>query len=888
MRQQLKILAVGSTLAIGLWLVTLFGPELFDGMNAGILNTEYRIRGEQGVDSSIVLLYFDNSTISALGDFPIRRNIYALALKSLHELGADAVGVDIAFPEIDSEHPEYDNVLMQIVGQAGNVVLGGYFRSAADDDTSRRRLIPERLSYPAEPGGNHVAGNSIELPYRELLDSAAGFGHTNLTDPATVALSLHIPNSSRSLAAFPFETWRVAAHLSHDQVQFRADEAVVEVGEGRAISIPAGSGTVSLNFPGGLSSLTAFPVAGFLNAYDTLIGGGSPALPVGMVRGKIVLLGVIAEGRSSFVETPFAAQFPSLGLHAVFIHDLLHQSFLRPAPEVLVRLLPIVLSLLVVLLISMKRELLGLLGIGSVFLVLVAASYYLFAAHAVVLPVAASLVCTGIVGMAMLVFKHQSVRAEVGKLTNERQEILRKLEEREERLRGLEASLRSAQSMHAQRQVDELQEQVRQHQDEVAKLKVQSDDFVPFAAEPDARAGKPENLHGIIYLSTGALSDVISFVKKIATNDATVLILGESGTGKELVARALHLESNRREKPFIAVNCGALSETLLESELFGHERGAFTGAVKERQGRFELAHGGTIFLDEIADTSEAFQVKMLRVLQEGTFERVGGTTTHKVDVRIIAATNRELKQMVGAKQFREDLYYRLNVISIQLPPLRERPDDIPLLVESFLASDGPGLQCSATVMYALQQHGWRGNVRELQSVVKRAALLARADERPMLRLKDLPEDVAAAANSALDLEERILRSLQEKKFSRSAISDTAADLGGLNRGTVSEYFRGYCFKKFADCAFRQGETVRAIAGDDDPETVDRVARKLAEYLSNAVEFIDRAGDFQESLKNSRSKFKNLPQRYHESLQAILEAHHRGDWNVSGVEVKSTS
>jgi Nif-specific regulatory protein len=231
---------------------------------------------------------------------------------------------------------------------------------------------------------------------------------------------------------------------------------------------------------------------------------------------------------------------------------------------------------------------------------------------------------------------------------------------------------------------------------------------------------------------------VFAEVHQVAPSKSTVLLRGESGTGKEVIARAIHHLSPRRDKPFIKVNCAALSETLLESELFGHERGSFTGASADRKGRFEMAHGGTLFLDEIGDISPAFQTKLLRVLQEREFERVGGTKTIKVDVRLVAATNRNLEEAVAKGEFRQDLYYRINVVSIFLPPLRERREDIPALVEYFLNlsndENNRHLKCSVEAMQMLSHCQWPGNVRELSNCIERIAAMTQGN---LIRRKDM-------------------------------------------------------------------------------------------------------------------------------------------------------
>ena len=246
------------------------------------------------------------------------------------------------------------------------------------------------------------------------------------------------------------------------------------------------------------------------------------------------------------------------------------------------------------------------------------------------------------------------------------------------------------------------------------------------------------------------MQEVFADVHMAAPGNSTILLRGESGTGKEAIARAIHYLSARKDAPFIKVNCAALSETLLESELFGHEKGAFTGALQQRKGRFEQAHGGTLFLDEIGDVSLAFQVKLLRVLQEREFERVGGHTTIKVDVRLICATNRNLEVAVSQGGFRSDLYFRINVISIFLPPLRERREDIPLLVENTLGrfnrENNTKINMTSEALQVLTNCHWPGNVRELENCVARFSTLSHTN---LIQAKDIPCQTNNCLSSSL-------------------------------------------------------------------------------------------------------------------------------------------
>ena len=360
----------------------------------------------------------------------------------------------------------------------------------------------------------------------------------------------------------------------------------------------------------------------------------------------------------------------------------------------------------------------------------------------------------------------------------------------------------------------------------------------PIAGAPGARAGDDRTLPGVIGTSLG-LQEVVRTTRQVAPSRACVLIVGETGTGKELIARAIHDLSPRSTGPYIRVNCGALTESLLESELFGHVKGSFTGAVDNRTGRFEAAHTGSIFLDEINSTSPKLQVKLLRVLQEGEFERVGDNNTKKVDTRIIAATNRDLLEEIEANRFREDLYYRLNVVPVYLPPLRERRDDIETLVVYFLQRyaeqnrrDMRRVQPEA--MRLLREHDWPGNIRELQNYVERAVILGTGPELmvehlpPQLRGQAAPrpirprssgdqaalctelvrQGVSAAGPNAADLHDRIVGRVERELIQQvlqacDRVQIKAAARLGINRNTLH--------KKLAE--YRLDEAEPAAAAD---------------------------------------------------------------------------
>ena len=311
----------------------------------------------------------------------------------------------------------------------------------------------------------------------------------------------------------------------------------------------------------------------------------------------------------------------------------------------------------------------------------------------------------------------------------------------------------------------------------------------------DEPLGDEMTFEGIVGWSP-VLQNVLRLVDMVAPGTSTVLLLGETGTGKELVARAIHNRSGRMDRGFVKLNCAAIPHGLLESELFGHERGAFTGAVSQKVGRLELADRGSLFLDEIGDIPLELQPKLLRVLQEREFERLGSTRTKKVDVRIVAATHRDLEEMIQEKQFRTDLYYRLNVFPISIPPLRERPEDIPLLVQHFVREAARRMNKTidaipSAAMEALMQYRWPGNIRELENVIERAVILSpgsvlRVPVRD-LRSRIAPGHANEEPHTIADVEREHIRAvLQETRWVLSGPRGAATRLG-LNRSTL--YFR---------------------------------------------------------------------------------------------------
>jgi len=313
----------------------------------------------------------------------------------------------------------------------------------------------------------------------------------------------------------------------------------------------------------------------------------------------------------------------------------------------------------------------------------------------------------------------------------------------------------------------------------------------PYSTNNDAT----QVLSGIVGRSS-ALRQVLQLVEMVAPSDATVLLLGETGTGKELIARAIHERSRRQKQPFVTVNCAAIPGSLFESELFGHERGAFTGATMQRAGRLELADRGTLFLDEVGDLPLELQPKLLRTLQEHTYERLGSVRTKNVDVRLVAATNCDLEQMIDEKQFRSDLYYRLNVFPIRVPPLRERLEDIPLLVEHFTRKYASRMNrqidtIPESTIQKLQRWSWPGNVRELENLIERSVILS-CNSTLSVSMPERNNGAIDAASVVSDFQEqeRIMQTLQETKGRISGPNGAAFRLG-LKRSTLVDRMKKF-------------------------------------------------------------------------------------------------
>ncbi|MEJ2494117.1 MAG: sigma 54-interacting transcriptional regulator, partial [Ignavibacteriaceae bacterium] len=576
-------------------------------------------------------------------------------------------------------------------------------------------------------------------------------------------------------------------------------------------------------------------------------------LQLKLFKDKITLIGIIDPQIASTIETAFDDQLPGVALHAFALDNLSNHRWLKKdlfVPSIIIFILFLIGFVFIQSKLKSKKLFVYLIFFSAFLIIgfiLFTFLNYSLAFSFFIMP----FLFLVITDLSVYLFEKRNL---LHSTLNESEVLKNLLSSKQEQLSKLQNEL----DLTDESSTGELLEKIKSLKNDIEKLKGNEEDKTAAATDFDSET---KDFYGIVYRSK-AINDVVEIIKKTAPEDATVLLIGESGTGKEIAAKAIHTLSKRKDNNFVAVNCAALSESLLESELFGHIKGSFTGVTGDTIGKFEVADKGTIFLDEIGETSENFQVKLLRVLQNGEIEKVGSSKQQFVNVRIIAATNKELDSAVKEKKFREDLYYRLNVIKIELPPLRERKKDIEVLTAHFLKKEAPDINISKAVLESLLNAPWKGNVRELEAVIKHAVILAKSENRNMLQLSDLPKELIKI--SKYEFDDLVLESLRNKMFFHSSITETAKELGNVNRTTVVENFRGITFKTLYENDFEQIKSAGIIAGTDETEIRKKVEEKIQTFLNNIRKDIEKSGsgNFDEIRSKFSSKYKNLPVKFH--------------------------
>jgi len=784
------------------------------GMDKSIQHTFSIIQGQQQPDTNIVIIDISENDIDNLGHWPLKRSYYALLINSLTKYNVKKIGLEVFLSAKFVTQTLYDNLLTKEIQKSGRVVLSSV---AGDLFSKNDKYYTDSLSYPSP----------------KLLDENLITGHVNYFSNNGIQIPPSVYYDHSTIKAFALE---LAGKKYFD-------------GENNLLNV---------NF---VSSWKKFKRISLLK-YFQLVNSGSPEL--NQLKGKIIIIGISDPQIASTISTNFDDHLPGVALHAFALDNILENRGLNNRFIFTSGIFFLIIIALLIFAEKRKSDLKKIPFYLITFLLFILASFALYSFADIELSYSIFVIPFLLLVFLDSIFFLLDKKTLLEGVVDETNLLKKLLENKELELNKLQKEL----NLSGESSSSALLEKIKTLKHDIEKLKETEADT------KETELTDSQSLHefqNIVYRSRQMIN-VVELIKKVAPEEANILILGESGTGKELVAQAIHSLSKRSKNNFVAVNCGALSDTLLESELFGHVKGAFTGAVADKVGRFEAADKGTIFLDEIAETSENFQVKLLRVIQTGDYEKVGSSKTYHTDVRILAATNQKLESAVKERKFREDLYYRLNVIKIEVPPLRERRDDISILANYFLQKENTEIKLSEAAADTLVKYDWKGNVRELEAVIKRAVIFAKSEDRKLIQLADLPEEIVK--DSKFNFEDLVIESLRSKKFSRSSIIDTAKELGNVSRTVISENFRGYSLKVYVENDYDRDTASKIIAGGEEKEVIDKVNNKLELFLKNIENDVNelKIKDFEKVKINFNSKYKNLPHKFHYYLDEIIKNH----------------
>jgi transcriptional regulator with PAS, ATPase and Fis domain/CHASE2 domain-containing sensor protein len=803
--------AVKSLIVLLSFVILFLFRDFFVPLNLYTEKIFFKVKGEVKPDSNIILIHISESDLENIGPWPIKRSYYALLINQLTSNGVKSIGLEVFLSAKFISQTVYDNLLTNEIIKSNHVILSSVSGNIQFND---KIFISDSLSYPSP----------------KLLDDYIKTGHINYIQDPTNKIPLELKTNGSIEKAFSYQL----------------------LGDSYKPNYP---NAIDVNF---VSSWKRFKNYSLLEYFD-LVQNESEEL--NQLRNKIVIIGVSDLQVTRSLETNFDEAAPAFTMHAFALDNLIHKRYFRDDFKIASTVI-ISLILLIFIWLQTKIRTKEKLFLLAAFVILFIVLFFLHSFFYLRLDYLAVIIPAVFIFLYQFIAELTEKKLELEGAIDEARILKSLLSNKESELVSLKKQLEVSgkiDSVH-------LTDKIKSLEGEISKLKENAADE---EASEIISPVETKNFYGIVYRSK-AVNSVVELIQKAAPEDATVLITGESGTGKELVARAIHSLSKRSQNNFVAINCGAISETLLESELFGHVKGSFTGALADKVGRFEAANNGTIFLDEVAETSENFQVKLLRVLQSGEFEKVGSSKTSKVNIRVIAATNKKLELAVKEKKFREDLYYRLNVIRIELPPLRDRIEDIEPIARHFLKIETPEFKISKAVVDALNNHKWNGNIRELESVIKRAVIFAKSAGRNMLQLNDLPDEIVKGFK--LNFEDLVLDSLRQKKFSHSSIVETAKELGDVSRTLVSENLRGVVLKILIENNYDVTVTSRLVANTDDEDVNARVKTKIETFLNNIEESLkeipNKNFDFVKTKLSS--KYKNLPQKFHKYLDEVIK------------------
>jgi transcriptional regulator with PAS, ATPase and Fis domain/CHASE2 domain-containing sensor protein len=903
-----KFFLLGLLGALVTLIVSLIAPDLFRSWELKTLDMRFAFRGDIETDSSLVMIDADDASAKIYGNWPWDRSIHARILEYLKDADAAVVTYDILFAQ--AQDPEKDALLASTSLNLGNVVFPVAISiSDTDSQPTDKIPVPKELwagHWPADIVKNLFSTEDVIFPFSGLIqEDRLGHIATNRDmDGIVRRVPLIVRHHEKFIPSLAFQTVLNFLNIPQANVQITGSSIVISgvayPGENttRDVVIPVDSkGQMLINFAGKWAN--TFKHASFasvLSAENKDQKGGSEDL-----TGKIILIANTLSG-SDIKSIPLERNFPGPGIHANIINTILTGNFLRETSQAFNVLMLFLLSLATALILASRQH------IQKMGAVIVLAGGYIFLGVAlfhwgVILELFLPIVTIVTTSLFVSVYQSTTEKKISDALLVEKQNIEFRINEVSKELAGKDAEQKRTLNLLSnlqQEMVEEKKQEETQHQqihelqanlETITKEKFNlqeeheelekrfSDLNVDAPTEASSFIGELEKIRiecmeaGIVTQNRKVLETFL-ILKQFAPVPSPVLILGESGTGKELFARALHTLSQRSDKPFIAVNMGAIPKDLIESELFGHKRGAFTGAISDKKGKFVLADKGTIFLDEIGDTSLDAQVKLLRVLQEKEVQPIGGDSL-TINTRVVAATHQKLETLIKDGDFREDLFYRLNALTVHLPPLRERQEDIPFLVQHFVQkyskAYGKNLGgVSEQAMKTLMSHEWKGNIRELENIIQRGITLAQGD---LVQEKDLglveentpikiPEKKTKPRTGVDD--QLLLDSLRENKFE---INETAANLD-MSRNTVSSRFKGICFELLVKNGLDRNKVAQEISKDDLDQKI--VHQKITEYHENLIKTANGFDNESEAVNAVLKRSKNIPTQYHPAIRELVK------------------
>ena len=605
---------------------------------------QFQIRGNRELSNKIVFVFIGPEDVHDLGGWPISRDYYGYTTYILKTAGARIIGFDMLFEKPDPLYPEFDKMMADFMESAGNVCLPMAFGEMKESSSNNKDV-------------NFFTGYQPVYPMDQIRNVVAGIGFSNFgNNPDLLTVPLVVQQDDLYYYSFGSELARLyldpLSELSTDN-----EGLLIRTGEDKSIRVPLDEyGQIKLNHFGGVKDLHSISLVDLLQTFETSPDSLN-------FSNKLVLVGVTAPSVSIIKATPLSSSLPASLIHATVAENIIEGNYLRDPPFYVQWLIIAGLVFLLYALWQLKwinnRNWIGFALLAVFWLVAIT----VFRRFHINIPIFYPSLALIFTDFSLKILNRRELRSEG---LSVKSLLESHLKEKEKELNRAREQLTQYQNelKVKEKYSEELQQISSARQEAILQLENELRDLETYII-PEKPANVPE-FADMIHGPNSKLKEVLELIQRIRSDNIPVLIIGETGTGKEMVARAIHRTGPRQNNPFVAVNCGALTETLLESELFGHEKGSFTGAHSRRRGRFELADGGTIFLDEISETSPSFQAKLLRILQEGVFERVGGEQSIMVDVRVIAASNKDLKSYIEGGKFRDDLFYRLNGFPIQL------------------------------------------------------------------------------------------------------------------------------------------------------------------------------------------------------------------------------